>query len=507
MTNRSGRNFKCIALALPVMAILAACAAVGPDYVQPEAPVPEAWEPAPGAGLEATRYELVEWWGVFEDPVLKQLVEIAHAQNYTLELAGLRVLESRAQLGIAIGTQYPQQQVLAGGVTRISPSANAGQGDTSFNQYDLGGALAWEMDFWGKFRRGIETADAAMLASVADYDEAMVLVTAQVVTTYVTIRILEEQLRIAHENLKLQQRSYDIAEVLYRQGQDSELDVQQAKALLLGTKATVPQLETQLSLSENALNTLLGQNNGFVENLIVPGPIPHVPEQIAVGIPADLLRRRPDIRQAELQAVAQNAQVGVATADLYPSIAISGSLGVVSISREVGGGGGSNLFTSDSVSYTAGTSFTWPVLNYGRIRNNIRVQDARLQQALVAYQQSVLEAAQEVDDAMVSLSGAQAEEAILVEAVEAARRSNDLSMLQYKEGFSGYQRVLDAQKSLFSQQNRYATTQGQAVQSLVALYKALGGGWEVREGRAFVDENTLTVMRERTNWGDILNDQ
>jgi NodT family efflux transporter outer membrane factor (OMF) lipoprotein len=507
MTNRCNRNFKCIVLAAAVMAILAACSAVGPDYVQPEAPIPDAWEPAPGAGLEATQYELVEWWGVFEDPVLEQLVEIAHAQNYTLELAGLRVLESRAQLGIAIGTQYPQQQVLAGGLTRISPSENAGQGGTSFNQYDLGGALAWEMDFWGKFRRGIETADAALMASVADYDGAMVLVTAQVVTTYVTIRILEEQLRIAHENLKLQQRSYDIAEVLYRQGQDSELDVQQAKALLLGTKATVPQLETQLKLAENALNTLLGKNNGFVENLIVPGPIPHVPEQIAVGIPADLLRRRPDIRQAELQAVAQNAQVGVATADLYPSIAISGSLGVVSISREVGGGGGSNLFTSDSVSYTAGASFTWPVLNYGRIRNNIRVQDARLQQALVAYQQSVLEAAQEVDDAMVSLSGAQAEEAILVEAVEAARRSNDLSMLQYKEGFSGYQRVLDAQKSLFSQQNRYAVTQGQAVQSLVALYKALGGGWEVREGRAFVDENTLTVMRERTNWGDILNDQ
>jgi NodT family efflux transporter outer membrane factor (OMF) lipoprotein len=507
MTNRCNRTFNCIVLAAAVMAILSACSAVGPDYVQPEAPIPDAWEPAPGAGLEATQYELVEWWGVFEDPVLEQLVEIAHAQNYTLELAGLRVLESRAQLGIAIGTQYPQQQVLAGGLTRISPSENAGQGNTSFSQYDLGGALAWEMDFWGKFRRGIETADAALMASVADYDEAMVLVTAQVVTTYVTIRILEEQLRIAHENLKLQQRSYDIAEVLYRQGQDSELDVQQAKALLLGTKATVPQLETQLKLAENALNTLLGQNNGFVENLIVPGPIPHVPEQIAVGIPADLLRRRPDIRQAELQAVAQNAQVGVATADLYPSIAISGSLGVVSISREVGGGGGSNLFTSDSVSYTAGASFTWPVLNYGRIRNNIRVQDARLQQALVAYQQSVLEAAQEVDDAMISLSGAQAEEAILVEAVEAARRSNVLSMLQYKEGFSGYQRVLDAQKSLFSQQNRYAATQGQAVQSLVALYKALGGGWEVREGKAFVDEDTLTVMRERTNWGDILNDQ
>jgi NodT family efflux transporter outer membrane factor (OMF) lipoprotein len=345
------------------------------------------------------------------------------------------------------------------------------------------------------------------MASVANYDEAMVLVTAQVVSTYVSIRTLEEQLRIARENLRLQQRSYDIAVTLYRNGQDSELDVQQSLSLLLSTKASVPDLEKQLGLAQNALNTLLGQNDGYVENLIVSGPIPDVPDQIAIGIPADLMRRRPDLRQAELQAVAQNAQVGVATADLYPSIALNGSLGVATISRDVGGGGASNLFTSDSISYAAGASFTWPVLNYGRIKNNIRVQDARLQQAIVSYQQLALEAAQEVDDAMVSLGGAQAQKVILEEGVEAARRSNDLSMLQYKEGFSGYQRVLDAQRSLVSQQNRYAVSQGQAVQSVVALYKALGGGWEVREGRAFVDENTLTVMRERTNWGDLLNDQ
>lgn len=490
-----------------VVLVLAGCTAVGPDFVQPEAPQPDAWELTQDTGLKATPYELIEWWEVFNDPVLNQLVDIAHQQNYSLELAGLKVLESRAQLGIAVGTQYPQQQLVSGGVTGISPSENAGQGNTSFSQYDLGASLAWEMDFWGKFRRGIESADAALAASIANYDEAMVLVTAQVVNNYVTIRILEEQLRIASENLKLQQRSYDIAEVLYRNGQDSELDVQQAKTLLLGTQATVPDLKTQLSLSQNALNTLLGQTNGFVEDLIVSGPIPDVPEQVAVGIPADLLRRRPDLRQAELQAVAQNAQVGVATADLYPSIALSGSLGVVSISKDVGGGGSSSLFSSDSVNYTAGASFTWPVLNYGRIKNNIRVQDARLQQAIVSYQQTALEAAQEVDDAMVSLAGAQAQKAILQEGVVAARRSNDLSMLQYKEGFSGYQRVLDAQKSLFSQQNRYASSQGQAVQSVVQLYKALGGGWEVREGRPFVDENTVTVMRERTNWGDLLDDQ
>jgi len=502
-----GIDYRLALISAALAAALSACTLVGPDYVQPEAPLPETWDPQDAAGLTATSYELIEWWGIFNDPVLNQLVELAHSQNYSLKLAGLRVLESRAQLGIATGSRYPQQQIAAGGVTHISPSENAGQGSSSFNQYDLGASVAWEMDFWGRFRRGIESADASLMASVANYDGAMVLVTAQVVNGYTVIRTLEEQLRIARENLVLQQRSYDIADVLYRNGEDSELDVQQALTLLLSTKATIPQLETQLNLAQNALNTLLGQPNGYVEARIEPGSIPGVPDQIAIGIPADLLRRRPDVRQAELQAVARNAQVGVATADLYPSIALSGSLGVVSISSDVGGGGASDLFSSASLSYTAGASFTWPVLNYGRVKNNIRVQDARLQQALVTYQETVLRAAQEADDAMVSLAGAQAENAILVDTVEAALRSNDLSMLRYKEGFSGYQRVLDAQKSLFNQQNRFAANKGQAVQSLVALYKALGGGWEVREGRAFVDENTLTVMRERTDWGGLLDDK
>jgi len=488
------------------MLLLTACTTVGPEYVQPEAPLPETWQPTSDAGLRATEYELVEWWEVFNDPVLNQVVDLAHQQNLSLELAGLQVLEARAQLGIATGAQYPQQQLAAGGATRISPSENAGQGSNSFNQYDVGASVAWELDFWGRFRRGIESADAAMMASVANYEAAMVLVTAQVVDSYVLIRTQEEELRIAHDNLEIQQRSYDIADVLYRNGEDSELDVQQALTLLLSTKATIPRIETLIRLAKNSLSTLLGQPTGYVDSVIGSGRLPDVPAEIAVGIPADLLRRRPDVRQAELQAVAQNALVGVATADLYPSIALSGSFGVVSISQSVGGGGASDLFSSDSISYSAGASFSWPFLNYGRIRNNIRVQDARLQQALVAYQDTVLRAAREVEDAIVSLAGTQMQESILNESVAAAKRSNELSLLRYQEGFSDYQRVLDAQQALFSQQNRYVQNRGQSVQNVVAIYKALGGGWEVREGRAFVDENTLTVMRERTNWGGLLDD-
>ena len=456
------------------------------------------------AGLKATEYELVDWWEAFNDPILDSLVTLAHQQNLSLELAGLRVLESRAQLGIATGAQYPQQQAASGGVNHVSPSENAGGGNTSFNQYDLGVGLVWEMDFWGRYRRGIESADAAMMASVANFDSIMVLVTAQVVDSYISIRTLEEQLRIAQDNLDLQKRSYDIADVLYRNGESNELDVQQALTLLLSTKATVPQLQVQERLAKNALSTLLGQPSGYVDSLLGTGEIPTVPAEIALGIPADLLRRRPDVRQAELQAVAQNALVGVATADLYPSIALNGSFGIVSISKDVGGGGASGLFNSDSISYNAGATFSWPFLNYGRIRNNIRVQDARLQQALVNYQDVVLKAARETDDAIVSLAGTQEQESILAESVEAAKRSNDLSLLRYQEGFSGYQRVLDSQQALFRQQTSYVQNRGLSARNVVAIYKALGGGWEVRQGKAFVDENTLIVMRERTNWGSLL---
>jgi len=483
--------------------LVSSCTTVGPEYVQPEAPLADAWQTSP-AGLKATDYELVDWWDAFNDPILDDLVNRAHQQNLSLELAGLRVLESRAQLGIATGAQYPQQQFASGGATHISPSENAGQGTTGFNQVDLGVGLSWELDFWGRYRRGIESADAAMLASIANYDSVMVLVTAQVVDTYIVIRTLEEQLRIAQDNLELQQRSYNIADVLYRNGESNELDVQQALTLLLSTQATVPQFQVQERLAKNALSTLLGQPGSYVDDILGSGEIPLVPTEIALGIPADLLRRRPDVRQAELQAVAQNALVGVATADLYPSIAINGTFGIVSISKDVGGGGASGLFSSDSVSYTAGATFTWPILNYGRIRNNIRVQDARLQQALVNYQDVVLKAARETDDAIVSLAGTQEQEPILADSVEAAKRSNDLSLLRYKEGFSGYQRVLDAQQALFRQQNSYVQNRGLSARNVVAIYKALGGGWEVRQGRAFVDENTLAVMRERTNWGSLL---
>jgi len=475
---------------------------VGPDFVKPEVEVADEWSEPVKEGLDTAPAELVEWWRVFNDSVLDALVEDSLKGNNSLEVAGLRVLESRAQLGIATGAKYPQSQLAAGQAMFVSPADNSGV-SSSFWQYGIGASASWEIDFWGRFRRGIESADAAYLASIAAYDQARVLLAAAVVNNYVLIRVLEEQLRIGYENLHIQKRSYDIADVLFRNGSDSELDMQQANTLLLATQSTIPSLKSSLRQARNALSTLLGQRPGSVTERLKQGSgIPTLPENVAIGFPADMLRRRPDVRQAELVAMSQNAQIGLAKADLYPSFSLVGSIGLSS-----GGPGDSSfgdLFSTDALSLSIGPQFVWPFLNYGRIKNNVRVQDARLQQALINYSETVLQAAREAEDAMASYEGAKEQITILVETVVSAERSNELSTLRYKEGFSDYQRVLDAQKSLFTQQQRYITTQGDSVNSLVALYKALGGGWKYDNGLPWINPDTLELMQERTDWGDMI---
>ncbi len=502
----------CRASLILVSGLVSACAPVGPDFVRPDSQSIEQWSDYSREKFRFAPQDSVKWWGVLNDPVLDKLVAAARQNNNNIRIAGLRVLESRAALGVALGNRYPQAQVAAGDATALGLSeSNANfspAADLNYTQYNLGVSASWEMDFWGRFRRGIESADANLLASIASYDDALVLLTAQIADIYVVIRATEEQLRIARENLVLQERSYDIVEVLYRHGASNELDVQQAQTLLLSTRATIPGLETTLRQSHHALATLLGLPPADLSQALGgEGLIPEVPKQIMVGVPADMLRQRPDVRRAELQAMAQNAQVGVAQAGLYPSFSISGSLGLAAAgdtdtTRTVDSGF-SELFRSESVTYAVGPSFVWPFLNYGRIKNNVRVQDARLQQALVQYRETVIQAAREVEDAMVAYIGSQQQDAILIDTVASAKRSTELSMIRYREGFADYQRVLDAQQALFGQQQRYVQNKGIAIRSLISVYKALGGGWQ--SGNAtFVDEATRQEMEQRTNWGDLL---
>ncbi len=500
---RPNSVFRVVTVALAA-GLAGGCAPVGPDFVRPDVELQPEWLTAELAEFETSEPELVDWWRQFNDPVLDELIALAWERNNSIRIAGLRVLEAQAALNIAVGNQYPQTQVLVGDATAVGNSKNAEDGSTSersLRQANFAGSISWELDFWGRFRRGVEAADASLLASIADYDDVMILVTAGVADTYAVLRTLEEQLRLAEDSFKLQQRSFEIAEVLFRNGVNSELDALQAKTQLLGTEASIPVIKQSIRQAKNALSILLGMAPGEVDALLGPsGMLPSVPGTAAVGIPADLLRQRPDVRRAELNALAQNALVGVATANLYPSFSLNGNLGLST--TNAGDSSLGDLINGDSSSYAVGVSFVWPFLNYDRIQNNIRVEDARLQQALIGYRETVLQASREVEDAMASFTGSRDQSRILEEGVETAERSANLSILRYQEGFADYQRVLNAQQSLFTQQQRFATARGDVMRSLIAIYRSLGGGTSAT--RSFVDPESAEEMQERINWGDLI---
>lgn len=497
--------------ALGILLLLGGCTMVGPDFVKPDAPIAQKWTESGELQLTSTQTDHANWWKSFNDPVLDKLIDEAYDQNLTLQIAGLRILEARAQLGLAVGSAWPQQQQGQLSTIYSDPSDNtAGSAFTSSSwNYNLGLSIGWEIDFWGKFRRGIESADANLLASIADYDTVLVSLTADVANAYVVIRTLEEQLTIARENVKIQERSLNIADVRFRNGATTELDVQQAKTLLFNTQATIPALESGVRQAQNVLSILLGKPPGTIQQMLGgEGRIPKPPAEVAIGIPADLLRRRPDVRGAELQAAAQSALIGVAKADFYPSVALLGSIGFAatqsSTTTKSGKSGIDEWFTGDSLTYMGGPSVTWNIFNYGQISNNVRTQDARLQQLLINYQNVVLRAAAEVEDASVGFVQSQQQSKFLDDSVASAKRSVDLAVIQYRDGAVDYTRVLNTQQSLVAQQDQSTTVRGDIARYLVDMYRALGGGWQLREGKDFVPDSIKEVMKKRTNWGGLL---
>lgn len=496
---------------LGLVAILAGCTKVGPDFVKPQAEVPAEWSETGVDQLTAKSTDHAAWWKGFDDPVLTRLVDEAYNENLTLRIAGLRILEARAQLGIAVGSAWPQQQQIGASVIYSSPSDNTDGSafQSSTWNYDFGFNIGWEIDFWGKFRRSIESSDASLLASIADYDSILVSLTADVADTYVVIRTLEEQLAIARQNVKIQERSLQIADVRFRNGATTELDVQQARTLLLNTQSTIPALDARLRQAENALSVLLGKPPGEIRQTLGPeGKIPSPPAQVAVGVPADLLRRRPDVRRAELQAAAQSALIGVAKADFYPAVSLLGSIGLAatesSNTTASGKSGISEWFTGDSLTYGGGPSVSWNIFNYGQISNNVRVQDARLEELLVNYREVVLQAAREAEDAMAGFILSQEQSDFLTKSVTSARRSVDLAVIQYRDGAADYTRVLNTQQSLVAQEEQATAARGDIARNLVSMYRALGGGWQLREGKDFVPEPTKEQMEKRTDWGGLL---
>jgi NodT family efflux transporter outer membrane factor (OMF) lipoprotein len=494
--------------------LITGCSMVGPDFVKPEAPVETEWLEARDPEIKTAPSDYKAWWSAFHDPVLDSLVEIAYQQNLPLQISGIRILQARAQLGVIVGNIYPQQQQARGGANynRISENApNSIGADDSFWQYDAGFDVAWELDVWGKFRRAIESGVANLEASIANYDVVLISLTAEVARTYVLLRTFEERLEIARENVKIQERSLDIAEVRFKAGAVTELDVAQAKSLLKNTEALIPRFEARIRQAKNALAILLGRLPGQIDHLIGGAKlIPKAPPEIVVDVPAELLRRRPDIQLAEYQIASQTPLIGVSKADLFPSFELFGSFGLLTSSSrntQAGGRSGSSfsdLFDSDSFEFFGGPSIRWNLFNYGRIHNQVRVEDSLLQQLIVNYEDTVLRAHLEVEDSMIGFLRKQQEAGFLMDSVKASQRSVDLSMLQYKEGLVDFQRVLDSQRFLADQQDVWTATRGSAIVNLIAMYKALGGGWQIREGQNFVSKDNIEQMGKRTNWGDLL---
>lgn len=477
--------------------LLGGCTAVGPDFKRPEVPWLPGWS---GGSLETLTAESrakprgpadEEWWRSFNDPALDALVAEAQRVNPSVRTAGMRIMEARAQLGIAGSLLYPQLQQVNGEVLRVGEQRAPSPG-TAFTTASMGFSIGWELDFWGKFRRGIEAADASYFASIAQYDDIQVLMAAQTASLYCAIRTFELRLRITQENLALQKRSLEITEKLFKAGNDSELDVQQAKAQYLGTLATIPQLEAGLRQTQNALSALLARPPGPLPEMAAgQGTVPAAELAIIADLPAELLRRRPDVRAVELQLAAQSALIGVSEAELYPSISLLGSLGVSAASLPN---------SSRTLNWAVGPSLVWNVFDYGRLTNQVLVQDARFQQIYEQYQEAVLRAAREVDDAAIGFAKGREQSEVLAEGVRAARRSLEIANIQYREGLTDFQRVLDSQQTLFNQQERLVGNRGDVAQSLIALYKAMGGGWQPARQRPVVDAATREAMGQRADW-------
>jgi NodT family efflux transporter outer membrane factor (OMF) lipoprotein len=496
-------------LAVLLMAVcICGCLKVGPDFVKPEAEVRPEWLEAQGyKQISSSAAEHRDWWRTFNDPVLDRLVQTAYQQNLPLQMAGTRVLSARAQLGIAAGKFYPQTQQATGALTRFRTSVASpisGPGAPIYFWTDaLGVAGGWELDFWGKYRRSIESAEAAWQASMADYDNALVSLTGDVGASYVQLRTLEKRLDITCKNVEVQKRALKIATSRWKGGTTSKRDVDQALTILESTEANIPTLESQIQQAKNALSLLMGMPPGDLSHLLgSKSTIPAPPPLVAVGIPADLLRRRPDIRGTEYRAAAQSAQIGVAKAGLLPSFSLSGSFGFQAsdVMPYVLG----NITNWNSRTAAAGPSFQWNILNYGRIINDVRFQDARFQELLLDYKITVIKAQKEVEDSLIAFLKAQQRAHKLAGAVAAAQNSYRLAILQYRDGITDFTTVLTAEQALLAQQDDLASTLGTISTNLVGVYRALGGGWQIREGQDVVPAAVKVAMGKRTNWGKLL---
>lgn len=494
-------------LGIATLTVVVPSCTVGPNYATPEAKVATQWMENPAITNGPSNLGETFWWRSFEDPALNELVETAYRNNPSLQIAGVRVLETRARLNKSIGELFPQQQGISGqvGYSRLNDGLTSEIPgiDPNYVSAQLLFGATWEIDFWGKYRRGIESDRASYLGSIAAYDDALVTLIADVASSYINLRTVEERLRVARRNVETERESLRIATAQFKGGETSERDVQQATAQLAQTEAQIPWLEQTLSQTKNGLAVLLGDTPDEVDKrLTSPGRIPAVPRSVAVGIPRDLLRRRPDVRAAGLAAASKSALIGVAKAQMYPAFSLSGEFGVAG--NNEGQNSLPDMFCWESRALSAGAGLVFPVFNYGRLINQVRVQDAQFQGAVLNYQNTVLIAQQEVENGLAAFADQQRAASILERAATAARRSTELAMIQYKGGQTDYTTVLTAEQNQLAAEDSLANTHGSVVLAIISVYRALGGGWELREGHDVISGEVKAEMSRRTDWGRLL---
>ncbi|MCQ9073297.1 TolC family protein [Vibrio harveyi] len=505
---------------------LSACTTLGPDYVHPEqTALPSDWSLEKAAqDTQQSEQKLQQWWQQFNDPTLNQLVEMASQQNLDLEAAGLRIVQARSLLGISTGLQYPQVQTVSGNLARAYVN------DQGVNNAALSFDAGWEMDIWGKYARGIESAEAGYYASIASYHDIMVTITAEVARNYINYRTFQERILLSRRNIEIQERVVNITQVQFDSGNVTELDVQQAKNQLFNTKAAQPSLEIAMKQSRTALALLLGvlpedvekllQSDGFAQRMadyenqfkssgrkpalsgsdersIVPRP-----PLLDNKVDANLVMRRPDLQVSEMQARAQSAQIGVAETALYPSFSLFGSIGIDSTVPD-----GSSFSFSDSLTMVVGPTFSWNIFQYGRVKNNIRFEDAKFQETLANYNKKVLQAVNEVTNALEAYDLYLEQKSLRLQSVNSSIRAFNISMTQYENGQISFERLLNSVEKMTRAEDSYATIKGNVANQVVALYKALGGGWEAQTGKPFLSETVAKQMQDRSDWDGLLDEE
>jgi len=459
------------------LALLAGCA-VGPNYQPPAEQPPPTWATRLSGGESANPATLESWWASFKDPELEALMSAAVRSNLTLRVAEEHVREARAARDVVAGGRWPSAAASAAysknryGANSYPPLGLFPGIPLDYNLYNVGFDASWELDLFGGVRRALEASSAEVGAAEYAWRDVLVSVLAEVARNYINARAYQERLDITRESIAAQQAIVELIRSRYRSGLANDLEVEQATALLTATQAQLPALQSGYAQSVHHLSVLLGENPGaMLERMSRATPIPLTPPVVPVGLPSDLLRRRPDVQRAERMIAASTAQIGVAQADLFPKFSLVGSLGLTSTST-------SNLLEYASRYWSAGPTIQWNLLAGGSLRANVRVQRARAEQALDGYRQTVLVALEDAENALVAYAQEQTRRESLAQSVQASETAFRLSSELYRSGLVDFLNVLDAERTLYEAQDALVGSTESVSVDLVQLYKALGGGWQ-----------------------------